>query len=1182
MNWSRSDPPVQVGDTKLPTALQPPLSLTTGTSVVVGAYFDLCNSSCRRIPATLCSPPAAPPLCGERSLSSDGGFSGRQSLLEDDADNPLSQDRGGSSQRQRDADLLKAANARLRSLSLNVSQSTHAARSTTPVRHGPLTSVPQRRKRLAAFTVLVMLVVVSCVTSWSLLKHTRVWLDSSELSSAATNIHIRKMHPSRLDGRDDTQHVWFSKYAEGNNSTTDEYVATDRSDDAVPVAGALSIADIPSSSLPRSSRITHVPIDVPSGRPQNVAPGGTLDSSSLTQSPTSRPPSATTANIPRTHTPLMVAASFSRNAASPSNSTAANDTSKAAAHTPSSASRHQTASPRKTCPMSSGTLQPNTHPSIDSVVAVTLDLFDSDRTDDSETDEAVALRLIAAAMFADTTDVTSEYHTFLPARRASMVVARWNSTARGADERRCVGVEDFKMDVVYTSVTPDSVSHQDAQRQVCSPLEKVAGMSIRRRTTAPECAESRFRDWGELQYSMRSVFRHGSSRPVAPPSNISNSSSKNEITESLQSAASRANSSSLSLIGNIHIVVAERDQTPQWLNTSFPGVRIVTHHEIFPSDVIVSALPTLNSFAIESVLHRIPDLRRFFVYFNNDMFWGRQLSFFDYFRPLSENRGSFRTAHGDGDSRCIAEHLPFDLSRTTSRTAAGSGIKSRRVTILFEPVLYFEKQDGIADRKLVKKRSVNQTQYCADVFAHIQPRDNTTEVAHRLLSSVWFTNATTAMFDLALKIPKTNDKPHKLANFNRRIVYNGYGVPTSHAFAHYPQLIDRDLLRAMLERDFAGTTHYRDTMISRIRSPDNLWMTMVYPYAALAHRRSIDTALAMQQMPTWQPESDVDVIANITQLLPNVDPENSFMGLAMTPHPAANATWLLATWRSAHPLPKRQLGAHAADRDYWLAYLGSPLGQQKPHQKSQQSVKLGAHSTVPGHTFNASLRNASNGTAAARVLPASSIMPLTASSSPQTPPPLTETDAQVQARALAHVTNSVALEKLAHHVVSMDGKSDPIYHFCMLKTTATFHLYQRELSATMKLFVTLNDDVRFPTSETQHLVRKLMLLISGEEKAQSSLPPWEQRADAQAAVTSAVVHAPGPMARDSVAPQQAMKPALLPPPTLTSRGELQQALQIESERRAAAMREDLEIMRRMANRPHRSARNPAPYPRRHR
>ena len=66
------------------------------------------------------------------------------------------------------------------------------------------------------------------------------------------------------------------------------------------------------------------------------------------------------------------------------------------------------------------------------------------------------------------------------------------------------------------------------------------------------------------------------------------------------------------------IYVVTDGQTPAWLDTSHPRVRIVDHREILPAD----ALPIFNSSAIEWALPRIPGLADRFLLANDDTFFG--------------------------------------------------------------------------------------------------------------------------------------------------------------------------------------------------------------------------------------------------------------------------------------------------------------------------------------------------------------------------------------------------------------------------------------------------------------------------------------------------------------------------------------------------------------------------------
>ena len=71
-------------------------------------------------------------------------------------------------------------------------------------------------------------------------------------------------------------------------------------------------------------------------------------------------------------------------------------------------------------------------------------------------------------------------------------------------------------------------------------------------------------------------------------------------------------------IHRVHLVTDR--QTPAWLRQDPRRLVVVDHQEIFEDP---EALPTFNSHAIESQLHRIPGLSERYIYFNDDVFLGR-------------------------------------------------------------------------------------------------------------------------------------------------------------------------------------------------------------------------------------------------------------------------------------------------------------------------------------------------------------------------------------------------------------------------------------------------------------------------------------------------------------------------------------------------------------------------------
>jgi hypothetical protein len=115
-------------------------------------------------------------------------------------------------------------------------------------------------------------------------------------------------------------------------------------------------------------------------------------------------------------------------------------------------------------------------------------------------------------------------------------------------------------------------------------------------------APCRFSDHDELRYSLRSIWKY------APFIN--------------------------------HIYIVTMNQRPKWL-VSHPKITIVDHKEIFknPSD-----LPTFNSQALESNLHRIPNLSEYFIYFNDDVFLGLPVTASDFFSANGEVKVLFEPA----------------------------------------------------------------------------------------------------------------------------------------------------------------------------------------------------------------------------------------------------------------------------------------------------------------------------------------------------------------------------------------------------------------------------------------------------------------------------------------------------------------------------------------------------------
>ena len=100
---------------------------------------------------------------------------------------------------------------------------------------------------------------------------------------------------------------------------------------------------------------------------------------------------------------------------------------------------------------------------------------------------------------------------------------------------------------------------------------------------------NRYADNDELRYSIRSLYKH------AP------------------------------WVRNIYLLT--NGQIPWWLDIDHPRIKVVTHAQVFQNK---SHLPTFNSNAIEANMHLIEGLSEHFIYFNDDVMFGRDVRPEDY------------------------------------------------------------------------------------------------------------------------------------------------------------------------------------------------------------------------------------------------------------------------------------------------------------------------------------------------------------------------------------------------------------------------------------------------------------------------------------------------------------------------------------------------------------------------
>lgn len=112
------------------------------------------------------------------------------------------------------------------------------------------------------------------------------------------------------------------------------------------------------------------------------------------------------------------------------------------------------------------------------------------------------------------------------------------------------------------------------------------------------------------------------------------------------------------------IYVVSNCEPPEWLD-DFHGVRYVDHQTIFPD---LADLPTFNSHAIETAIHRIKGLSERFLYLNDDVFLCQPMRPEDFF--WGENGIYFFPSNND---------IPYSLDIGRIRPVDQGAVNSSRI-----------------------------------------------------------------------------------------------------------------------------------------------------------------------------------------------------------------------------------------------------------------------------------------------------------------------------------------------------------------------------------------------------------------------------------------------------------------------------------------------------------------------
>jgi hypothetical protein len=202
---------------------------------------------------------------------------------------------------------------------------------------------------------------------------------------------------------------------------------------------------------------------------------------------------------------------------------------------------------------------------------------------------------------------------------------------------------DFPIDVVYMWVDSGDLDWQARKASALAALGVDPGPSA--------ANDERFRDNGELRFSLRSLERY------AP------------------------------WVRRVFLVTDQ--QIPHWLDTAHPRLEIVDHRELFGG---AGRLPSFNSHAIGARLHHIVGLSEHYLHFNDDFFLGRDVApglffqsngmanFFLSRSTLELNDPGVAPKHEDA-RRNVVRLLQRDFGRTPTRAFFHTPITQRRSTM---------------------------------------------------------------------------------------------------------------------------------------------------------------------------------------------------------------------------------------------------------------------------------------------------------------------------------------------------------------------------------------------------------------------------------------------------------------------------------------------------------------------
>ncbi|XP_055919955.1 N-acetylglucosamine-1-phosphotransferase subunits alpha/beta [Eupeodes corollae] len=309
---------------------------------------------------------------------------------------------------------------------------------------------------------------------------------------------------------------------------------------------------------------------------------------------------------------------------------------------------------------------------------------------------------------------------------------------------------------------------------------------------------------------------------------------KNELKYSLRSLEKYA-----PWVRNVYIVT--NGQIPHWLDLSYHKVSVIPHWELTEYPEL---LPTFSSSAIETFLHRIPNLSKRFIYMNDDIFLGAPLYPEDLYTQSEGVR--VYTAWtlpdcaidcpwvyiGDGacDQHCNIPECQFDGGDCIYEDSHQS--ETKRPSTL--PTIVNAEQPKVEQPRPWKKRKRNS-------FKDVIKKTN--------LSTFEEMKSIVESFNSEQRSKAKTDTPQptkgykssvdifsqSLIHTNRRLNQE-YGFKSRNVLAHVGFLLDRDTIYAM-QKKFRPEIH--ETRSRRFRDKEDLQFAFLYYSYVMSETRNL-------------------------------------------------------------------------------------------------------------------------------------------------------------------------------------------------------------------------------------------------------------------------------------------------------------------------------------------------------